>query len=444
MTQPNILYIHSHDTGRCVQPYGCAVATPNIQKLAEEGVLFRNAFCANPTCSPSRAALLTGQYPHANGMFGLAHRGFALHDYGRHLASALRGAGYASALAGVQHEVHAQESKPPHAIIGYDECLGGASDAEHAAAAFLADAPDEPFFLSVGFQQTHREHPPSPDPAAANHIQPPACFPDADATRRDYEGFCRSAEILDARMGVVFDALEQSGLADNTLVLCTTDHGIAFPKMKCNLTDGGIGVMLILRGPGGFQGGRVVDALVSQIDLFPTICELSGAAPRHELHGTSLLPLIRGEQESVREEIHAEVNFHAAYEPQRCVRTERWKYIRRFGGWRRPVACNCDEGLTKDYLIERGWLDEELPEEALYDLAFDTQEHSNVAGRAPSVLGDMRARLERWMRSTDDPLLQGPAPAPPNALVNHPASRSPKAHPPYDDLPGEPPYYGWE
>ena len=91
--RPNILYIHSHDTGRYVQPYGHAIPTPHIQRLAEEGVLFRKAFCAAPTCSPSRASLLTGQCPHSNGMLGLAHRGFSMTDYKRHVAHTLRAAG---------------------------------------------------------------------------------------------------------------------------------------------------------------------------------------------------------------------------------------------------------------------------------------------------------------------------------------------------------------
>ncbi len=98
--QRNILYMHSHDTGRYIQPYGCGIPTPNLQTLAEEGVLFRQAFCANPTCSPSRAALLTGSYPHQNGMFGLAHRGWSLDDYSQHLVHTLTAHGYAAALAG--------------------------------------------------------------------------------------------------------------------------------------------------------------------------------------------------------------------------------------------------------------------------------------------------------------------------------------------------------
>jgi len=112
--RPNILYLHSHDTGRYVQPYGYAVPTLNIQRLAEQGVLFRKAFCAAPTCSPSRASLLTGQYAHCSGMLGLAHRGFSLNDYTQHLLHTLRKEGYHSALIGEEHL-----SKDRNAI-GYD------------------------------------------------------------------------------------------------------------------------------------------------------------------------------------------------------------------------------------------------------------------------------------------------------------------------------------
>src|ERR1700728_4649309 len=102
-TPPNILYLNSHDTGRYVQPYGNAVPTPNIQWLADQGVMFRNAFSAAPSCSGSRAALLTGSYCHNNGMIGLAHRGFSLYDYGQHIVHPLHDAGYETHLIGEQH-----------------------------------------------------------------------------------------------------------------------------------------------------------------------------------------------------------------------------------------------------------------------------------------------------------------------------------------------------
>ena len=129
MSKPNILYIHSHDTGRHIQPYGHAVPTPYLQNLAESGVLFRQNFCVNPTCSPSRASLLTGSYPHENGMFGLAHRGFSLNNYSQHIIHRLRGEGYVSALAGGQHIAMDQGHRKAWEVIGYDE-IGRASRRE--------------------------------------------------------------------------------------------------------------------------------------------------------------------------------------------------------------------------------------------------------------------------------------------------------------------------
>ena len=116
-SKPNIVYLHSHDTGRYVQPYGHQIPTPNIQRLADQGVLFRQAFCAAPTCSASRACLLTGQYGQSNGMLGLAHRGWSLRDYSHHIVHTLRDAGYSSILIGEQHI-----AKEPE-VIGFDQVM---------------------------------------------------------------------------------------------------------------------------------------------------------------------------------------------------------------------------------------------------------------------------------------------------------------------------------
>jgi len=424
MSRPNILYIHSHDTGRYIQPYGHAVPTPNLQRLAEEGVLFRQAFSAAPTCSPSRAALLTGRWAHSSGMVGLAHRGFVLNDYRQHIVNTLRQAGYHTALCGIQHVAKQAET------IGYDEVLSTPRCGlvlAAAAAQFLLAPPPQPFFLSVGFGDTHRNYPEPGPEENPDHCLPPAPVPDTPETRRDMAAFKASARRLDGSMGVVLEALRQARLAEDTLVICTTDHGIAFPRMKCNLTDGGIAVMLMMRGPGGFEGGRVVDAMVSQVDVFPTICELLSIAPPPWLQGVSMMPLIRGEAESIRDELFAEVSYHAAYEPMRCVRTPRWKYIRRFDGRTRPVLPNCDDSPSKTVWMEHGWAETPPPEEALYDLVFDPNEMNNLAGAAGAreTLEQMRARLDRWMRGTDDPLLKGPVPAPKGAVVNDPDGISP-------------------
>src|SRR6476646_577517 len=414
---PNILYIHSHDTGRYVQPYGFQVPTPNIQMLADQGVLFRQAFCAAPTCSGSRASLLTGLYCHNNGMFGLAHRGWKLNDYDHHWVHTLRGAGYRSILIGEQHI-----SIDP-GVIGYDEVVpihqNNAQFVAPLTIKTLREAPAEPWFMSVGFFETHREFSAPTSVRDTLYSQPPANLPDTVATRRDMAEFKASARSLDQGIGAVLHALHDFGLVENTVVICTTDHGIAFPGAKATLFDGGIGVMMIVRGP-GFTAGKVVDAPVSHLDVFPTLCDLSGAEHPEWLQGSSLMPLVRGEVDSLHEAIFAETTYHAAYQPHRAIRTDRWKYIRRFDEYPHPVLANCDDSDSKELLVAAGWGEREVHEEQLYDLVLDPQEGRNMAedpARA-GVLAELRERLEAWMRETEDPLLDGPVEPPEGAIVN--------------------------
>jgi arylsulfatase A-like enzyme len=226
----------------------------------------------------------------------------------------------------------------------------------------------------------------------------------------------------------VLNALDEAGLADDTLVILTTDHGLAFPGAKATLTDRGLGVMLILRGPGGFHGGRVSDALVSQLDLYPTICDLAGIEHPDWLQGTSLMPLLRREATEVNEAIFGEITFHAAYEPQRSVRTSRFKYIRRFDETHdRPVLPNVDDSPSKDLLLDHGWGERRVPPEQLFDLVFDPQEAANLALEPgyELVLDQLRERLETWMRETDDPLLDGPVPPLPGSALNRTDQVSP-------------------
>lgn len=427
-TPPNILYLHSHDTGRGVQPYGHAVRTPAIQQLAREGVLFRQAFCAASTCSGSRACLLTGEHAHQNGMTGLAHRGWVLDDYGRHVVHALRTAGYWSGLIGEQHL-----SIDPH-VIGYDEVIDVPSthveDIAPAARGLLArlanERPGAPWFLSVGFFETHRTFFEPASAESERYGAVPEALPDTPATRRDLAAFRSSAETLDAGVADVLAALGEHGFADDTLVVLTTDHGMPFPPAKANLTDLGTGVMLVMRGPGGFQGGRVEDAMVSHLDLYPTWCELAGVDVPPWCEGRSLLPLAAGEVESLHEELFAGITYHAAYEPQRSVRTTRWKYVRRFDERDRPVLANCDDGPSKDELLAAGWAEQRVARERLHDLVFDPQERRNLAGEPAHerTLDDLRSRLDAWMRRTSDPLLDGPVPVPAGACCNRQSARS--------------------
>lgn len=423
-SRPNILYLHSHDTGRYVQPYGEPVPMPNVQGLADQGVLFRQAFCAAPTCSASRACLLTGQYGQSNGMLGLAHRGWSLRDYRHHIVHVLREVGYTSILIGEQHI-----SKEPE-IIGYDEVMKIPTTRVETVAPLAMEVlrrpRERPLFLSVGFFETHREFLGPGSLRDVHYSKPPNNLPDAPEVRADVAALKASARSLDHGVGMVLNELDASGMADDTLIIFTTDHGMPFPGAKATLFDRGLGVMLILRGPEPFRGGRVNDSLVSHIDIYPTVCEYLGLARPPFLQGVSLMAMLRGQVSSVREEIFAGSTWHAAYEPQRAVRTTRYKYIRRWGDRLTPVLANTDDGPSKELLLRNGWAEREIAKEQLYDLVFDPNEANNLASvpACAAVKEELRGRLEQWMRDTDDPLLAGHVDPPIGVEINTPDQRS--------------------
>ena len=358
---------------------------------------------------------MTGQSAHRNGMLGLAHRGFRLNDYNETLVQFLKSHGWSTHLSGVQHI-----AKPPAAQveeIGYDEILCE-SDTDsvgitEAAENFLARQHDQPFFLDVGFFPPHRigegDFPTELPVPNDQYVRPPAHIPDNATTRKDFAAYMSSVSTFDQMLGRVIAAIDNNGLAEETLIIATTDHGIAFPGMKCRLTDHGLGVMLMLRGPGGFEGGKVSDAMTTHLDLFPTVCEVLNLAAPAKLEGRSLCALAEDPEQQLHEAIFAEVNVHAAYEPMRCVRTERWKYIRHFEPRDFVVLANCDNGDSKAYLCDHEWATHPPAKEELYDLFLDPMEGCNLVGEAEYAerLNAMRQSLTDWMGSTDDPLLQG-------------------------------------
>jgi N-sulfoglucosamine sulfohydrolase len=418
MNRPNILYLHSHDTGRYIQPYGHPVSTPALQLLAEQGVLFRQAFSAAPTCAPSRAAMLTGQCAHSAGMDGLTLSGFTI-DYRRHLIHTLHAHGYTSALAGFQHVARSPEN------IGYQHRVTSRGvGAEQWAAEWLQRrGPKEgPFFLDVGFMETHRRDGDfwrdaqiTVDP---RYTMPPARFPDTPPTRLDWARYLASARTLDRKIESVLRALDASGHADNTIILYTTDHGLAFPDMKVNASDAGLEVGLILKVPAlADRAGTVVDALVSQVDIFPTLCALIDVPPPQWLQGQSLLPLLCGDRDTLHDAVFGEVTYHGLYDPQRTIRTQRWRMIECFGQWERPlavVAGHTDAGPTRDLFLASGWCDRSRDAIQLYDVLLDPQQQQNVAARPEnqSIVRQLRERLHAWMERTGDPLLSGPIPLP--------------------------------
>lgn len=418
-TRPNIVYIHSHDTGRYIEPYGHYVSTPNLQQFADEGMLFRQAFSASPTCSPARASLMTGMTPGCNGMWGLAHKGWNLNDYSQTLIPFLKKAGYTTALVGVQHIFAHRDPRVCAEKLGYNtlpKIRGGrlAEPVADAAVSYLNSALEQPFFLDIGFAVTHAF---DMNPAGSyfgyengdtGSVDIPPNLEDTAETRRDMADFAVAATALDKAIGRILATLEQRGLAEKTLVMITTDRSVPLPGMKCNHTDGGLGVSLMFRGPKEFSGGKVSNALVSHLDVFPTFCELLELPEPAWLQGTSLMPLVRGEVDEINEAVFAEHEIHVAPEPQASVRTKRYKYIRRLDGYDEPRPANTDQTYTKTLWLGRGWDAHLLVPKQLYDLSTDPEERRNLAAdpEHKAVLSDMRGLMVARMNKYDNPLLR--------------------------------------
>lgn len=417
----NILYLHTHDAGQCFQPYGFPVRNPHLMWFADKATTFRNAFCAAPTCSPSRAALLTGSSPHSCGMFGLAHHGFnggfSLPDYSKHLVQYLNRYGYETVLCGIQHEACDEENigyqrklnDVQHTDLfgrtDYKEQIGGwdIHNANLCAAYLKERTSTAPFFLSFGMYATHR-----PYPVKARQINPDFLFvpsgqPDTPDVREDMAELHTALEITDCAVGIVLQALREAGLEDDTVVLFTTDHGLPLPGHKCNLTDDGIAVAMMLSFPNNPMEGKACDALVSQTDIFPTLCELAGLPCPEWVEGTSLLPVLK-DGTTIHEAVFAEINYHAKPEPARCVRTQRYKYIRHYAGQQVVETGNCDPSPSKRVKMSCGWENWEQPKEELYDLVLDPQEKVNLAGlpRYQAILEQLDSLLSSWMQETGD------------------------------------------
>jgi N-sulfoglucosamine sulfohydrolase len=421
----NILYIHTHDSGRILSPYGYDVPTPNLKEFAKDATLFTECFCASPTCSPSRAALLTGTYPHENGMLGLAQRGFSI-DYSRHLVNYLNNNNFSTTLCGIQHEAgwyldHEAGAKQ----IGYMENItcdnsGYRQEDLHLWDQKNADTvcnwinnydKEKPFFLSYGMYATHRRYPDVIDGEIdENMVNPPYPIPNTPETRRDHARYMTSAKSADLCFSKVIQSLKDNGLYEDTIILFTTDHGLANPFSKCTLFDSGIGVSLIMRMPNSDAKGKVVDSLVSHVDVFPTLCDLLGLEKPDYLEGKSFAENFTNPEAPTRDEIFAEVSFHTSYEPIRAIRTKRYKYIRYYdAAYLKINQSNIDESLSKDYFLTNDLDNQVKYEEALYDLYYDMGERNNLINdeRYKDIKIELVEKLEKHLKETNDPILDG-------------------------------------
>jgi N-sulfoglucosamine sulfohydrolase len=426
-TPPNILWISVEDLSPRLGAYGDAVAqTPNIDRLAAEGVRFTRAFVTQPICAPSRSAIITGMYQTSIGTHhmrttedtpGMPGPYLAVPPhYVKAFTEYLRAAGYYTTNNVKTDYQFAPIHDPRQPLTAWDE----SSNRAH-----WRNRPDpgQPFFSVFNIMTPHEsfvwaEHPihegraPITDPAA---VQVPPYYPDTRPVREDLARHYDNIARMDARVGELLRELEEDGLADNTIVFFWTDHGDGLPRMKRWLYDSGLHVPLIVRWPGGVRPGTVNQELVSFVDLAPTVLAMAGAQIPTHLQGRVLLGPQKGREPGYIFATRDRVD--TAYDMVRAVRDRRFKYIRNFHPdlpyvlhvpYRNQSAImqellrlHAEGGLTG---VQTLWLRESRPAEELYDTRADPHEVRNLAvdPRYRRVLQRMSGALDSWMERSGD------------------------------------------
>ena len=401
-----------------------AVRTPTFDRLAREGVRFTHAFAASPSCTPSRAAILTGQAPHrlAEGAQLWSHlpSRFAVYP------DLLEARGYAVG--------HTGKGWGPGAVEPGGRTRNPAGPRFASLAEFLEKrSSNAPFAFWFGSSDPHRPYEPGSGVGAGvlrSRIAVPTFLPDTPEVRSDIADYLAEVERFDRDLDVLLATLEKAGELARTVVVVTSDNGMPFPAAKATLYDGGTRVPLVIRWPGVGRPAFVSDALVTLTDLAPTILDAAGVTVPGDMTGHTLRPLVEGGPDVawpdavfLERERHANVRRGDLSYPSRAVRTRDHLYIRNLRADRWPAGDpelyhsvgpfgDIDDGPTKQLLLHdpayarwRAHAMDKRPAEELYVLANDPGQLRNVA-EDPSLAntrGQLRRRLDRWMRDSGDP-----------------------------------------
>lgn len=402
------------------------VRTPTFERLAREGTRFTHAFTQAPSCTPSRAAVLTGQAPHrlAEGAQLWSHLPARFTVY----PDLLEARGYAVA--------HAGKGWGPGALEPAGRTRNPAGPRVEDFAGWLRGTPTGTrFAFWFGSSDPHRPYEPGSGQRAGldlARVAVPPFLPDTPEVRADVADYLAEVERFDRAVGDLLATLEQRGELDRTVVIVTSDNGMPFPGAKATLYDGGTRVPLVIRWPGVARPGQVVDALVTLTDLAPTILDAAGLPVPADMTGRSLRPLLAGQASSswpdavfLERERHANVRRGDLSYPSRAVRTRTHLYVRNLRADRWPAGDpelyhsvgpfgDVDDGPAKQLLMAattgallpyRRHALERRPAEELYDVQEDPGQMLDLARdpRHAATLETLRARLAAWMRDTGDP-----------------------------------------
>jgi len=438
--RPNIILIVADDHGRGdLGCYGNAVVkTPNLDRLAGEGVRFTNAFCTTASCSASRSVILSGLYNHYNGQYGHQHayHHFASFDHVRSLPVLLRAGGYRTVRIGKYHVA-------PEEIYQFDLQLPGnernaVQMADNCRQLFETED-RRPFFLYFCTSDPHRgggkaadlPHQPDrfgnrePGYPGVNEVKyrpeevaVPDFLPDIPECRAELAQYYQAVSRVDQGIGRLIEHLQKAGQYDNTILIYISDNGIAFPGAKTTTYEPGINLPCIVRRPGQKNQGIRCDALVNWADLTPTILDLAGATPRdYEFHGRSFTSVLEREHAPDWDTVYASHTFHeiTMYYPMRVVRERRFKLIWNLAhGLDYPFASDLWAAATWQGTLKRGRrlygrrsVDAYLhrPKFELYDLENDPHEVKNLAEdpQHQAKLEEMKAKLKAFQKRTQDP-----------------------------------------
>ena len=406
--KPNILWLMAEDIGPELSCYGTElVQTPNLDKLAGQGIRYTSAFVTSPVCSPSRSAMITGMYQTTIGAHNhRSHRddGYTLPEPVRLITDYLRQAGYFTANV----DESGKTGKTDFNFTTENKPFDGKY--------WKQRRPGQPFFAQVTFMVTHRPFTRDKNnPIDPDNIKLPPYYPDHPVARRDWADYLESIQLFDTQLGRVMKRLDKDGLTDNTVVIFIGDNGRCHVRGKQWLYDGGIRIPLIIRWPGKLEAGQVCDDMVSAIDISATVLKIAGIEPPEYMEGRVFLGPNANKREYI---IAARDRCDETIDRIRCVRTKRYKYIRNFMPERPYTQPNAYKEqfypvlkLLKD-LYGQGkltpaqalFMAPRKPDEELYDLRNDPHEIHNLADspQHQETLKKMRAILGKWIEDPGD------------------------------------------
>ena len=438
LSRLNIIFLVADDHG--TDALGCygnkLVHTPNLDKLAEQGVRFTNAFCTSASCSASRSVIMTGMYNHAIGHYGHAHdyHHFSTFDTVKSLPVYLEEAGYHTARIGKYHLA-------PESVYRFKEVLecDPRSTVEMAEKCKDVINRKEPFFLYFCFDDPHRGHPfrgetwdspnsfgnkPGGYPGevikiySPDEVQVPDFLPDTRECRAELAEYYQSVSRIDQGIGRLLELLEESGKENSTAIIYISDNGVAFPGAKTTTYDPGIRLPCIIKTPCMENESIVNNAMISWVDLTPTILDFAGIDPaKLNLQGRSFKGVIDHVNPEGWDKIYASHTFHeiTMYYPMRVVQDRRYKLIWNIA-WQLPYPFASDlwasstwQGIYRRNDSHYGkrsvaaYLDR--PEFELYDMLSDPHEVVNLANKSEYniILEQMKQDLKDFQFSTRDP-----------------------------------------